>query len=480
MTRTVASRLPATEPLSDADLMTLRTDVGPAPLNIGAVLLLGRGARTHDVSRLLADRLGSVPRLRQVLVEPPHGRPVWSDDPDLDVTTHITSAVAAGAGREGPGLDVVLDLAAGILTTPLPRSWPPWRTVVLTAPGDDEVIAVVVMLHHVVADGLGGLLLLDRLTDDACDDRTDRTGGETGGHGASGTAPAGIRERSGARPEPPRARWVSRVRRGWHELGRPRAVTAPRTSLNRPTGPNRTLRVVSVPLAPLRTAAHCHRATLNDVLLVAVTGAMGGLLRRRGESASHLVVSVPVSGRRPGDTGLGNRSGVMPVRVPIDGDAERRLHAVAGTTRTLRSRVRGDSAALLVPAFRVLAAVGAFRWFVEHQRMVTTFLSNVPGPVRPVLLGGAPVLGLVPLTTTSGNIGVSFAALSYAGELTVTLTADPGVVPEVDVLAGLLATELTDLAALATLADLSDAAGTNGPVPRAHPAAGSIHGRLPE
>ena len=473
------------EPLSDADLMTLRTDVGPAPFNIGAVLALAPGARADDVARLVGARLASVPRLGQVLVGPGRGRPVWKDDVDLDAAAHVTRATCAGAGHDPRGLEAVLDLAADALTTPLPRSRPLWRAVVVTAPRDDEVVAVVVVLHHVVADGLGGLLLLDRLTDRLPEDLADGAG--TQGRATSAASRAGGRGGTGAdgipggsRSAPKRAReararpgTLSRLRRAGRELGRPRGMTAPRTSLNRPTGPHRTLRVVTVPLEPLRTAARTRGATVNDLLLVAVTGAMDGLLHRRGEPASHLVVSVPVSGRRPADPGLGNRVGVMPVRVALYGDAAHRLHEVASSTRAHRAKVRGDSAVLLVPVFRALAALGAFRWFVEHQRMVTSFLTNVPGPVTRVRLGGVPVRHLVPLTTTSGNIGVSFAALSYAGELAVTLTADPGVVPEVDELAGLLAAELAALAALATRC------GTIDPVPTVPPAAGSMHGRVP-
>ncbi len=42
------------------------------------------------------------------------------------------------------------------------------------------------------------------------------------------------------------------------------------------------------------------------------------------------------------------------------------------------------------------------------------------------------------MTTTAGNVGVSFAALSYAGSLTVVAMTDPEVVPEL----GLLVTSL--------------------------------------
>jgi hypothetical protein len=39
------------------------------------------------------------------------------------------------------------------------------------------------------------------------------------------------------------------------------------------------------------------------------------------------------------------------------------------------------------------------------------------------------------MVATPGNTGVTFAALSYAGALTVSVVADPRVVPEYDALA---------------------------------------------
>ncbi|WP_421742986.1 WS/DGAT domain-containing protein [Cellulomonas sp.] len=48
----------------------------------------------------------------------------------------------------------------------------------------------------------------------------------------------------------------------------------------------------------------------------------------------------------------------------------------------------------------------------------------------------------MPITVTAGNVGVAFAALSYAGALTVTVITDPDVVPETDALAADLGSEL--------------------------------------
>lgn len=68
------------------------------------------------------------------------------------------------------------------------------------------------------------------------------------------------------------------------------------------------------------------------------------------------------------------------------------------------------------------------------------------GPTGPLAFAGARILRVVPVTITAGNVGVAFAALSYAGRLTVTVIVDPDVVPEADDLAAALAGELRAVA----------------------------------
>ncbi len=87
-----------------------------------------------------------------------------------------------------------------------------------------------------------------------------------------------------------------------------------------------------------------------------------------------------------------------------------------------------------------------FRWFVDRQRLVNSFLTNLRGPAETLNLAGAPIRRIVPLTITAGNVGVAFAAFSYDGTLGVTLIADPDVVPDTQTLASALEAELHDLA----------------------------------
>jgi hypothetical protein len=76
---------------------------------------------------------------------------------------------------------------------------------------------------------------------------------------------------------------------------------------------------------------------------------------------------------------------------------------------------------------------------------VTTFVTNVRGPGRPMSFLGSRVLALLPMSVAPGNVTVAFTALSYAGVLVVTLVADPDRVPDLDLLARHLQAGLDEL-----------------------------------
>ena len=116
--------------------------------------------------------------------------------------------------------------------------------------------------------------------------------------------------------------------------------------------------------------------------------------------------------------------------LPTSGRPLDRLEAIADATRAHKTGTRGASAALLAPVFRALATLGALRWLIERQHLVTTFVTNLRGPTRPCRSSGSTIAEVVPLNMVTGNVAVAFAVLSYAGTLTVTVTVDADAVPD--------------------------------------------------
>jgi diacylglycerol O-acyltransferase / wax synthase len=433
------------ERASREDLMHLASEVGPVPMQVGALLVLDATPSFDPPAarRVIAQRILAVPRLRQRLVRTPWGcgRPIWVRDPAFDIGHHVRSVSCPPPGDER----ALLDLTAALVIDPLPWSRPLWSATFVTGLAAGRV-ALVLVFHHVLADGIGGLAMLANLVD------------------GPAPPPAPAEPFAPAEPSPRRLAaeaWTARLeaaahpadhlrrfRSGLAELGSPRAVRAPRSSLNRPTGPGRHLAVVRADLAAVHDVARRHGASVNDVALAAVTGALGGLLRHRGEQIEHVTVSVPVSGR-PAASALrpGNQVGSMPLMLPATGDPFARLDRIAAITRARKTTTPGTSAAVLGPALRALSSIGVLRWFMNHQRMINTFVTNIRGPADRLAFNGSVIRDIIPVSGAVGNVTVAFAVFSYAGALTVTVVADRDRCPDLPILAQALRAECDTLTA---------------------------------
>jgi diacylglycerol O-acyltransferase / wax synthase len=443
------------ERASAADLMQAATRDGGAAGHIGAVLVLDAapGFGVEQARRVLGERIGMVPRLRQRLHRAPPGcgRPYWADDPAFDVDAHVRQVRCPPPGDER----ALLDLAAAQLGVPMPRSRPLWSATFATGLADGRTGLLVVM-DHVLADGIAGMAVLGALVDQATGTaRTpssrfpvpeprppelaaDAWRGRLGLLGRPGR-PGRLKPGS-----PRRARGLRRIREGIAELGGARSTyRRPVTSLNQPVGPRRRLDAVAVDLAAVRDLGHAHGGTVNDVLLAAVAGALRTLLAGRGEQLGEVSIVVPVAARTTvSEDELGNQIGIMPVTVPAAGDLAVRVTRTARITRERKSHARGASATLFVPAFLLLARTGLLRWFTRHQRAVQTFLTNLHGPDDLLTFGGAPVRAIIAIPSTTGNVTVTFAAASYTGTLCVTILSDPSRIPDAPALAAALRREL--------------------------------------
>lgn len=418
----------------------------PVPQHVGAVLLLGGGAATDvaELERVLVLRAALVPRLRQRLVPLPPGcgRPIWLDVPNFDAAAHVRRRRCPEPGDER----ALLDLAASVMTERLPRGRPLWSAVLVSGLADSR-LGLVLVVHHVLADGLGGLAVLTRLLD-PCPGEDRLTS-----------------HRSVRSHRPPVRRLVEDALRAdlaavrgapasWRDLRRAmaaggglRAEPAARCSLLARTRRPGRLAVARADLAGLRAAAHRHGGTVNDAVLCAVGGALHTLLQRRGETVDEFRVAVMVAARRSADPlELGNRVTPLLVGVPGGGSPEERLSRIAGTVGRARGQATGPAVVtVLGPVFRWAARLGLYRLFMVRQRRLHTLISNVRGPGVPGTLAGRPVSAIVPVALgEAGNVTVSFVALSYAGTLTVTVVAD-AVVDDLPVVVDALQAELDAL-----------------------------------
>ena len=185
----------------------------------------------------------------------------------------------------------------------------------------------------------------------------------------------------------------------------------------------------------VRATAHEYEATINDVVLAAVTGGLRALLARRGElgCVSTLQAVVPVGLEIGEGRAMGNGVSALFVRLPVsEEDPRRALETISSTTKRQKNKHQEDVPLVALRLFdptpqSVLAgATSLFR----YQPMFNLIVTNVPGPTGPLYLLGARLLEAFPIVPLLGNQGLGVAALSYDGQLTLGVFTDPEVVPD--------------------------------------------------
>ena len=430
---------------SSADLAFLAMDIGQAPQQFAVILILERPGdfSLSHLRQLIADRIVALPRLRQKLIKVPPGcgRPVWVDDGDFNIDHHVQAVSCRAPGDP----QALLETALAVIMTPLPREAPLWSVALIRDIADGGA-AVVVVLHHVLADGLGGLNVLAALLD-------------PGLPSAHAPFPRASPTRTSLARDAMRTRLqgLRRVAGFWRSLRRAmfagggfHPTRALPCSLMQRTGPRRMMAVVTVDHAALRGAAHRYGATTNDAILVAVGGALHQYLLSKGESIDPIAITVPVSGRRPGGgSAVGNLVSPMLVNVPVSGDLAERLAQVEAVVQARRAAATGPPPiAILGGLFRLLARLGGYRFYMNHQHQFHTLVTPVRGPADPVTLGGHQVDAAIPAGVgEGGNMTAYFEVLWYAGVLTIAMIVDPDHGPDLDELERRLQSELESIIA---------------------------------
>jgi WS/DGAT/MGAT family acyltransferase len=426
-------------------------------MHVAAIAIVDGSALRDASGRILEEairehverRTHLAPRLRRMLHRAPFaaGPPVWVDDPAFDIGRHVRIHDLGYPADEAS----MLQVCAVLNEKPLERSRPLWEMWVLDGRFDGNV-ALLIRLHHALADGIAALDMLGVLFDITSDDSGPPTSDQS--PRPMPHAPelyADHLRRQGAAL----SQAVSLLRRpktvGRHLTLRLRQVrqltregVAPQVSLNEPVSTHRRLMLVRADLAGARTVAHAHGAKVNDVVLAAMAGGARQLLESRGELTPGLVlrVSAAASLRSAADeVTSGNRVGIRLAPLPVcEPDAVRRLQYIAGVT----ARQRGEPP--IQPGGRFLQ-----RWMVRtmfRQRLVNLLLSNLPGPPMPTYFAGAEVLEMFQVGLVQGNIALSLGVLSYAGQLNFDIIADAGAVPDLKVFAEGLSSALEELGAI--------------------------------
>ena len=404
-----------------------------ASLAIGtAAIVDGTVPDFEQLKTFLAERIRSIPRCTQVLrINAFNGDQQWVDDPDFNVAHHVRRIAALRPGDEA-------DLSRSIayaLERPLEMNRPLWECWIIEGLKGKQW-AILMKIHHRLADGTSAAHLLTRLCD-----------------GADGDAFANHvvgKEVSPARP--PKRSWTDTL---WRASAVAGALTNTMAAAVLPTvltsslpttATMRRYKTVRISRADVEDVCAKFGVTLNDVALAAITEGFRNVLLHRGEQPQ--ADSLRILEKND------ERISVMLPYLPVEhDDPVQRLQTVHSKLNRPREDNQNHAAAIVKLATSlppVALCTKAVQLVMSRlpQPGIVTLATNGPGPRDRLGLMGKTVQRLLPIPPTASRLSRGVAVLSYGDDLIFGMTADYDEGPELALLAEGIESEMARLVAL--------------------------------
>lgn len=468
------------EPMSNVDTAWYRMEDPTNLMMVNIILRLDGNPEYEALRELFHTRLLYFKRFRQRVVAKPgvFGGLFWEEDPDLDVDRHLKEIELGEPGTQ----QQLEELVSREMGTPLDYNHPLWQILIIRGVEGDT--ALLLKIHHCIADGsalLRVLLSLAREIDPSEEDETKSEGGDysrerdTDYNSGSGLKSTGFWSslfKPVAQLGKGAARIGDAVARGTIEtIRRPsnliHSIQLPvqsftslgRLLLRRPD-PSTILKgklgrqkVATwsnpYPLDEIKEIKEATQSTVNDVMVTVFAGAVRRYLIAGNESVDDLNIraAVPVDLRKEmSGSELGNKFGLVFLSLPVGiGDVLERLEE----QKARMARLKDSPEAGVV--LGVLSGVGMAPEEIEDAvvRLIgsktTLVMTNVRGPENRLSLVGYPLKEIMFWVPQSGKVGLGVSVISYNNQVRVGIATDEGLIPDPKVLLSGMDEEIKEL-----------------------------------
>jgi WS/DGAT/MGAT family acyltransferase len=463
------------KPLGAIDALWLHLETADTPMHVGALHLLdapaGGGDFVDAVRRHLAARLGSSPVFTRRLRALPLAlaNPLWTQG-RVDMSHHLKRVRLPAPGT----LRELEHAVARLHALRLDRRRPLWQFFLIEGLADGGY-ALYSKLHHSAIDGAAGVVLAQALLDADPDAAAERPAARDDTAPAEEPATGTVKLLAAAAAHNGRA-GLDLLRQApslaLAALGALRGAgsgvlaawarhfsLAPTTVFNHAIDSRRSVATARLPLATLQQIAAAQEATLNDVVLAVVGGALRRYLAARdGLPDEPLLAAMPVSLRASGDRQMNTQATMAQASLATDvADPLQRLRVIHDAAAAAKAMSRGLRPALGLPLPSLglpwLLTAAATLWaggLAERlPRLANVVVSNVPGPPMPLYIAGARLRTWWPLSIVEHGLGLNVTVMRYIDSLDFGLVAAQRLVPDAAPLAQALRASCDELAAAA-------------------------------
>jgi WS/DGAT/MGAT family acyltransferase len=445
------------ERMSRVDTAWLRMDTEANLMMIVGVWLVEPRLALVELRERVETSLLQYDRFRQKVVEDALGA-TWVEDDHFDIAAHVVPERLEVARGQAP-LEALKAFVGELTTLPLNPSRPLWQFHLVEdfEPGRS---ALVLRIHHCIADGIALISVMLSITDGGKPPPQRHRDAEGDGEndwiadyllkpvadltikaiGVYGTS-VGKGVELMANPASPLTGSVEVARIGAQVVSDLASMAlmsddSPTSLKGKATPGKRVAWGEPLPLAEVKAVGQSLGGSINDVLLASVAGAIGTYLRDKGEdpTGKEIRAMVPVN-LRPLDKAwqLGNQFGLVPLVLPIGiANPIERLAAVRARMNELKGGYQPLLAFALLSVAGVLIKPAQAALLNLFAKKATAVMTNVPGPSTPLKVCGRTLTQVMFWVPQSGDIGMGVSILSYGGGVQFGLITDAKMCPDPD------------------------------------------------
>ncbi len=443
--------MPERRVIGPVDTMWLNMDRPNNLMVIDGVMWFDETIDRERIAGVLQRRLiDRYPVFSQRPVPPvtPFGSPYWEDDPDFDLSRHLRAATLPPPGD----MESLQRYVENRMSVPFDRTHPMWEMTLVGGYGSGS--AMVWRFHHSLADGVALSQVLLSLTDASPSADLEEEDDESVPHQAAGlmgaaralrdmgtqTVRGGLSAISMIPELADPSRVVDVLELGWKTAKIADKLLLghnPQTPFSGEPGVAKRA-VWSGPrrISDVKSISRLTGATVNDVLVAAVSGAVNSYLSDHGADPVDLTTMVPVNVRPPNKPlprELGNKFALVFLKLPTG--------VAAPLLRVAESKRRMDSIKISpesVITFGLNTLIG--RAEPHLSNFIVNFFSNkaigvttnVIGPKHQRYLAGVPITGVVSWVPGSGRQTLGVCIFSFAGTVRVGFKADADTLPDAE------------------------------------------------
>lgn len=437
------------ERMSPVDTTWLRMDRPNNLMVIVGVLKLAGPVKVKQLEKTLADRLLVYRRFRQKVETRPAGV-WWVDDRHFDIARHIHHIRLPGAAGDAELEQFVGELAA----SPLDPSIPLWQIHIVEH--FQGGAALVVRIHHAIADGIALIGVMLSLTDEMqafsggqppprADKEEDHDGwlnelfSPLGQAMKMGTKLSGKMFRNATELSSNPVKALDYLKDGTGILSEVAGLLmmpsdSPTLLKGKPHGAKRVAWTTPMPLAEVKAISKALGCSVNDILLSSVAGAINAYLAEKGEETEGVEIRalIPVNLRKEGrHHELGNKFGIVALELPVGiANPLERVFEVRHRMDKLKKSYEAPVTFGLLSALGYAPKMAQDMLFDTLLSRATAVMTNVPGPQFAMSIAGSEITQIMFWVPQAGDVGVGVSILSYNGKVQFGLITDAALVPD--------------------------------------------------